>query len=269
MKIAARVASLCSLVVLAALLGLSIFEGLGAARGTWRVVPVLSGSMSPLMPTGSAVLTWKKPIGDLHVGTIVAYAIPVEDHHVEMHRVVSLKRTADGVVFHTKGDANNGVDPWAAVLSDKTFWSVGLDVPMIGYPIVYLQRPLYRLAATLAAAFGFLLSSRRRQRTGSPEVVDVEVAEAVVGALEDELAEERGRLRGEIESLVRRLDTMQDEDAHQRRMHEVDILLTDLRLDAQMPEAASNATETISLLHALEQRVAAVRAHAGTTGLAA
>jgi hypothetical protein len=156
------------------------------------------------------------------------------------------------------------------VLTDKTFWRVGYDVPEIGYPIGYLQRPLFRLLATLGAAFGFLLSSRRRQpAAGSHDVVDVEVAEAVVGALEEELAEERGRLRGEIESLVRRLDAMQDEDGHQRRMREVDVLLDDLRLDDPIFEVGPAAVETISLLDALEQRVAAVRAGAGRAGLAA
>jgi hypothetical protein len=135
--------------------------------------------------------------------------------------------------------------------------------------MVYLQRPLFRLGATLAAAFGFLLSSRRRQRSGSPDVIDVDVAEAVVGALEEELAEERGRLRGEIDSLVRRLDAMQDEGAHLRRMREVDGLLGDLQLDAPVVPADSTVVETISLLDALEQRVAEARAGAGAAGLAA
>lgn len=56
MRILARIATVCSFGVLAATLGLSIFEWAGAARGSWRVVPVLSGSMSPLMPAGSAVI---------------------------------------------------------------------------------------------------------------------------------------------------------------------------------------------------------------------
>jgi signal peptidase I len=264
MKIAARAASVCSLVVLTALLGFSVFEGVGAVRGTWRIVPVLSGSMAPLMPTGSAVITWKTPLRDLRVGSIVAYGIPVGDHHVEMHRVVSLTRVPGGVVIHTKGDANNGPDPWSAKLTGPTFWRVGMDFPKLGWPIVELQKPLFRLAATVFAAFGFLLSSRRRSAgDGAGDVVDVRVAEAVVGALEEELAHERTALRGEIEALARRLELFQDEDGHRRRMRDVDDLLADLRVGP----APDGEAEAPSLLAALDERVAAVRA--GAAGLAA
>jgi signal peptidase len=279
MKIATRAASVCSLVVLTALLGFSIFEGVGAVRGTWRIVPVLSGSMRPQLPTGSAAITWKTPLSDLHVGSVVAYAIPVDDHHVEMHRVVSLKRVPGGVVIHTKGDANNGPDPWAAKLTGTSFWRVGMDFPKLGWPIVELQKPFFRLAATLFAAFGFMLSSRRRPADGAGDVVDVRVAEAVVGALEEELAHERTELRGEIETLARRLALFQEEDSHRRRMRDVDDLLADLRgervTDAEpvtpvhavvAPLEAAEA-EAPSLLDVLDERIAAVRA--GTAGLAA
>jgi signal peptidase len=232
--------------------------------------------MAPLMPTGSAVITWKTPLRDLHVGSVVAYGIPVGDHHVEMHRVVSVKRVPGGVVIHTKGDANNGRDPWAAKLTGPTFWRVGMDFPKLGWPIVELQKPLFRLAATVFAAFGFLLSSRRRSGDGPGDVVDVRVAEAVVGALEEELAHERAELRGEIESLARRLELFQDEDGHRRRMRDVDDLLADLRggaladgeiLVPAVTTAAPVGPEAPSLLDVLDERIAAVRA--GTAGLAA
>lgn len=264
-RIAARAASLCSLVVLAALLGLSIFEGLGAARGTWRVVPVLSGSMAPRMPTGSAVLTWKTPLRQLHVGSVVAYGIPVGDHHVEMHRVTRLKRVPAGVIIKTKGDANSTPDPWSAHLSGTTFWRVGQDVPLAGWPIVYLQRPLIRLAATLAAAFGFLFSSRRRESFAAGDVVDVEVADAVVGALEEELAAERVQTRGAIESLRRRMDALQDESRHRSRMREVELVLAELADTA--PPMTAGEPAAPSLVETLDERLATVRA--GVTGLAA
>jgi signal peptidase len=241
MRIAARIGSVCSLCVLTAMLGLSIFEWVGTARGSWRVVPVLSGSMAPLMPTGSAVIAWKEPLADLKVGSIVAYKIPVEDHHVEMHRVVRLKRVAGGVVIHTKGDANNGPDPWTAKLTGKTWWRVGTDLPYLGWPIVYLQEPFFRLVMTFVAGLSFFLR-RRVAAAGSGDVVDVEVAEAVVGALEEELAAERARAREAFETLTRRLDTLQDEESHRRRMHEVDALLADLQprlaLERRIPPLA-------------------------------
>ena len=230
MRILARIATVCSFTVLAATLGLSIFEWVGTARGSWRVVPVLSGSMAPLMPTGSAVLAWKTPLSDLKVGTIVAYKIPVLDHHVEMHRVIELKRLqGGGVVIHTKGDANNAPDTWSAKLTDKTFWRVGGDLPYLGWPIVYLQKPFFRLVMTFVAGLSFFFRRRTAGDGFGADVVDVELADAVVGALEEELAAERARAREAFETLTRRLDSMQDEDAHRRRMSEVDALLADLQ----------------------------------------
>jgi signal peptidase I len=242
MRILARIATVCSFTVLAATLGLSIFEWAGTARGSWRVVPVLSGSMSPLMPTGSAVIAWKTPMTDLKVGSIVAYKIPVLDHHVEMHRVIKLKRLKDGgVVIHTKGDANNAPDSWSAKLADKTFWRVGTDLPYLGWPIVYLQKPFFRLVMTFVAGLSFFLR-RRTMDDGYGDVVDVDVAEAVVGALEEELAAERARAQEAVDTLTRRLDSLQDEEAHRRRMSAVDALLADLQprlaLERRIPPLA-------------------------------
>lgn len=243
MRILARIATVCSFTVLAATLGLSIFEWAGTARGSWRVVPVLSGSMSPLMPTGSAVIAWKTPLRDLKVGSIVAYEIPVLDHHVEMHRVIRLKRLKGGaVVIHTKGDANNAPDSWAAKLTDKTFWRVGTDLPYLGWPIVYLQKPFFRLVMTFVAGLSFFFRRRTAGESGGGDVVDVEVAEAVVGALEQELAAERARGQEALDALTRRLDSLQDDEAHRRRMYEVDALLADLHprlaLERRIPPLA-------------------------------
>jgi signal peptidase I len=242
MRILARIATVCSFLVLAATLGLSIFEWAGTARGSWRVVPVLSGSMSPLMPTGSAVIAWKTPLSELKVGSIVAYKIPVLDHHVEMHRVIRLKRLKGGaVVIHTKGDANNAPDSWSAKLTDRTFWRVGTDLPYLGWPIVYLQKPFFRLVMTFVAGLSFFFRRRTAAESGG-DVVDVEVAEAVVGALEEELAAERARAQEAVDALSRRLDSLQDEESHRRRMWEVDALLADLQprlaLERRIPPLA-------------------------------
>jgi signal peptidase I len=199
--------------------------------------------MSPLMPTGSAVIAWKTPMSELKVGSVVAYKIPVLDHHVEMHRVIRLKRLkGGGVVVHTKGDANNSPDSWAAKLTDRTFWRVGTDLPYLGWPIVYLQKPFFRLVMTFVAGLSFFFRRRTAVESGGGDVVDVEVAEAVVGALEQELAAERARAQEAVDALTRRLDSLQDEESHRRRMSAVDALLADLHprlaLERQVPPLA-------------------------------
>jgi hypothetical protein len=99
---------------------------------------------------------------------------------------------------------------------------------------------------------------------GSGEVVDVEVAEAVVGALEQELETERQATRQAIDALCRRMEVFHDESEHRRRMREVDLLLARVHAPAEVADVDDGP---ISLLEVLEERLAAVRA--GATGLAA
>ena len=90
--------------------------------GRVRMLPVLSGSMTPTYPTGSAAFVTPEPISALRVGQVVVYHIPVLDHHLVMHRVVKIQMAGARPVITTRGDANPVVDPWRARLADRTVW---------------------------------------------------------------------------------------------------------------------------------------------------
>ena len=57
----------------------------GTVTGQMRLLPVLSGSMAPEYPTGSAVVVTPEPVSALRVDQVVVYHIPVLDHHLVMH----------------------------------------------------------------------------------------------------------------------------------------------------------------------------------------
>jgi signal peptidase I len=74
---------------------------------------VVTGSMVPVIPVGSMVLTEQVGVSSLHVGDILVFAKPSNKSEVIVHRIVQLAVGRDGAVqLRTKGDANSAVDPW-------------------------------------------------------------------------------------------------------------------------------------------------------------
>lgn len=109
----------------------------------YHTLTMLTGSMSPLINPGDVVVTMPVPTAEIKVGDIITYHIPVEDQRVETHRVTELTANADGsVVVQTKGDANNGVDPWLATISAPTVDRHVATVPYIGQAIRALREPI-------------------------------------------------------------------------------------------------------------------------------
>lgn len=135
--------------------------------GRVRMLPVLSGSMTPTYPTGSAAFVTPEPISALRVGQVVVYHIPVLDHHLVMHRVVKIQMAGARPVITTHGDANPVVDPWRARLADRTVWVAQQDLPWAGYVIVAVRSPVTLAGAGLlvaAVAVGKLALREWRRR---------------------------------------------------------------------------------------------------------
>ena len=108
----------------------------------YQTSTMLTGSMAPLINPGDVVVTAPTAVGDIRVGDIITYHIPVEDQRVETHRVVEILKNEDGTTsVRTKGDANNGVDPWTATLQGSTVDRHVLTVPYVGQAIRVLRQP--------------------------------------------------------------------------------------------------------------------------------
>jgi signal peptidase len=134
----------------------------------YHTLTMLTGSMAPLIEPGDVVVTTPVPTGEVGVGDIITYHIPVEDQRVETHRVTELSTNADGtIVVQTKGDANNGVDPWLATINAPTVDRHVLTVPYVGQIIRAIRQPvilntlMYGAPAVLVVAM--LVGIWRRQ----------------------------------------------------------------------------------------------------------
>lgn len=129
------VSILCLVVFLAIAVGPHLFD--------YRTSTMLTGSMAPGINPGDMVVTTPEPSKDLQVGDVISYQIPIEDHRVETHRVTSVKHLADGTIaIKTKGDANENVDPWVAIVSTDTVYEVQTVVPKVGAAIRVLRAPV-------------------------------------------------------------------------------------------------------------------------------
>ncbi|NSX37181.1 signal peptidase I [Pseudarthrobacter oxydans] len=109
----------------------------------YQTMTMLTGSMSPLINPGDVVVTLPVPTSEIRTGDIITYHIPVEDQRVETHRVVEVTDHLDGsITVQTKGDANNGVDPWLATISAATVDRHVATIPHVGAAIRTLREPV-------------------------------------------------------------------------------------------------------------------------------
>lgn len=95
----------------------------GVARTVYdmQFMPILTPSMTPVMPKGSLAVTRPVAAQDIKEGDIIAFRPPrpwtPKDGKPVVHRVVRDDAYAAGRVIQTKGDANDDADPWKIDLS--------------------------------------------------------------------------------------------------------------------------------------------------------
>lgn len=118
----------------------------GPRLAGYRVFIVRSGSMSPSIPTGSAVLVRAVPPEALRVGDVITFersdgGLPPV---TVTHRVVEIVQPGPPVVFRTKGDANTAADP-TTVSYVGSAGRVDAHVPYVGYALNAAGHPGARL----------------------------------------------------------------------------------------------------------------------------
>jgi signal peptidase len=116
----------------------------------YRIYIVHTGSMSPTLRPGDAVLDRPEPRA-IHPGDVVTFRIRSGPDPVVTHRVASLA----GVLVRTKGDANRTVDPWV-LKESQIVGSTMAKLPRIGYLIFYLEQPR-GLASVITIFVGLFL----------------------------------------------------------------------------------------------------------------
>ena len=120
-----------------------------------RPVVILSGSMEPVIPTGSICLISGADRRGVP-GRVVAYEL--QDHLV-VHRISS--SSPDGESFVTKGDSNETPDP-APVSKEQIRGTVIGTVPYLGYGVLFFRSGKGMMLAAGAVFFLTFVCFRRK-----------------------------------------------------------------------------------------------------------
>ena len=131
----------------------------------YQTFEVMSGSMEPQIPVGSAVYVKQVDPTQIEIGDVVAYQ---DESGVVVHRVTA-NRTSVGELV-TKGDANN-VEDFAPIPYDAVIGRVEAQVPILGTFMAILSSFTGKVYLLLTAACGVMLNliagimvRRRRER---------------------------------------------------------------------------------------------------------
>ncbi|WP_426763916.1 signal peptidase I [Pseudarthrobacter sp. 1G09] len=145
-RIAKRTAKLAGKVLMVGIMVVAtaafLFLAVGPRVFGYQTSTMLTGSMSPLINPGDVVVSVPTPVTDLKVGDIVTYHIPVEDQRIETHRITDVARAGSSTTIQTKGDANNGADPWTATMADDHAFTTVAVIPHLGDAIRALRSPV-------------------------------------------------------------------------------------------------------------------------------
>jgi signal peptidase len=125
----------------------------GAIMGLYEARVVLTGSMSPSIPTGSAIFI--RPQATYAVGDVVTYR-RVSDADVTTHRIVGTE-VYEGEVLHTvQGDANETVDQ-KPVRKNEIYGKVWVHVPYFGFLFDFFRTPMGFVLIVVIPAFAVIL----------------------------------------------------------------------------------------------------------------
>ena len=119
---------------------------------------VLSGSMEPTLRPGDVVVVGAATPTKIDEGDIITFhrtgTVGGDGRDRITHRVVEKRRTDDGVVYRTKGDANGDADR-TLVEHEQVVGEVRFHVPLVGRLFVAIDGT--PLEALLAVVPGLLL----------------------------------------------------------------------------------------------------------------
>lgn len=125
---AAKALAASALVVTIILFAIFAFP---SAVGADQSYIVLSGSMEPAIPTGSAAFVKDVPAERIEEGDVITFS-KTRDSSTTTHRVIEKHTAGDSLRFVTKGDNNDSPDP-EPVYRGEVVGVVTFSIPFIGY----------------------------------------------------------------------------------------------------------------------------------------
>lgn len=104
--------------------------------GNYKIYTVQSGSMSPEIKSGYAVIV--KPTNQYFTSDIITFNNTDNQKETITHRIIDTRQDNNETVYITKGDANDGADS-KPVYDNNIVGKVIFSIPLIGYPINFTR----------------------------------------------------------------------------------------------------------------------------------
>ena len=136
MKISKIIQNLITVIL--ALVALLVIISLFPITGNYKILVVQSGSMEPMIKTGSVVIV--KPADNYQIDDVITFANKNRGKSTT-HRIIKTETENGETYFITKGDANNAADN-NKITEDKIIGKVLFSVPYAGYAVAAAKEPL-------------------------------------------------------------------------------------------------------------------------------
>lgn len=122
-------------------IGVVIGASLLPIKNNFKILAVLSGSMSPTISVGSLAVVM--PASEYKVGDIITFKQTDEASKklTTTHRISSIENSNGVPFFATKGDTNNAADN-ALISKEQIIGKYRFSVPLLGYLVKYIQTPI-------------------------------------------------------------------------------------------------------------------------------
>lgn len=190
--------------------------------------PIASGSMEPAISQGDLALVKRVGASEIQEGDVIVFTIPPETRPAGYpairlaHRVVRVEKDpAAGLVFWTKGDALEVMDPFgtpARLVHGKVVYAV----PVLGHAWLFFQSKPGLIFAGLVVILLVLYRVEKPLRTWANAIVAGRITDPELLAKIDEMEEartiEREERHGEREEL-RQFRVMAADFAEQIQAH--------------------------------------------------
>ena len=135
----------------------------------YRYYSVLTPSMTPTIPVGSAVFVKLMNPSELIEGDIITYSTSTDGKIVVTHRINAVINDEMGLRFITKGDANDVTD-LNPVFASQVIGKVSLFVPYLGNVLVYIQQRIWLVVGAIVAIMviveliSYVISTKKKSR---------------------------------------------------------------------------------------------------------
>lgn len=141
----------------------------GARAFGVRTLVEQSESMAPVITTGDLIVSRDTPAVDAAPGEVITFPDVTRPGVTLTHRVVSVRRVGDVLVFDTQGDANTGHEQWTAG-PRATIGRTVTVVPRAGTLLGWMTDPVVAsvLTGLLVTTIVLLLTGGFRRRTPEP-----------------------------------------------------------------------------------------------------